>query len=204
MHDQDGFREFVVARGAALSRSAYLLTGDHHLAEELLQTALARCAGHWRRIAGGDPEAYVRRTMINERTSRWRRRRYEVPANQIPTGYGSVVPDVADRVVRQVTIMAALAHLPARQRAVVVLRFFDDMSEVAVAQALGCSVGTVKSQAHAALKRLRSLVPELLADTPAAPGTATEVRTAAGTSTATDAPTATTRPRALSRPEVKP
>ncbi len=192
MHDQDGFREFVVARGAALSRSAYLLTGDHHLAEELLQTALARCAGHWRRIASGDPEAYVRRTMINERTSRWRRRRYEVPTNQIPTGYGSVVPDVADRVVRQVTIMAALAHLPARQRAVVVLRFFDDMSEAAVARVLGCSVGTVKSQSHAAIKRLRSLVPDLLAETPAASGTATQV------------PTATTRPRALSRPEVKP
>jgi RNA polymerase sigma-70 factor (sigma-E family) len=190
MHDQDGFREFVVARGRALSRSAYLLTGDHHLAEELLQTALTRSVTHWRRIAGGDPEAYIRRTMINERTSRWRRRRYEVAANQILTGYGSVVPDPADRVVREVTVIAALAHLPARQRAVVVLRFFDDMTEAAAAQVLGCSVGTVKSQTHAALKRLRALAPALLTDSPATTGATAD--------TAREAD----RPSSFSRPEV--
>jgi len=173
-----------------LSRSAYLLTGDHQFAEDLLQTALTRCAAQWHRIADGDPEAYVRRTMINERTSWWRRRRYTVPAPEMITGYGSVAPDVADRLVREVVVVAALAHLTARQRAVIVLRFFDDLSEAAAAEILGCSVGTVKSQTHAALKRLRCLAPELLADEPAKRGCAR--------------PSPAARPNPLVRPEVKP
>ena len=78
MGEYDGFREFAAARGPALSRSAYLLTGDHQLAEDLLQTALTRCVAHWDRIADGNPEAYVRRAMINLRTSWWRKRRYAI------------------------------------------------------------------------------------------------------------------------------
>jgi RNA polymerase sigma-70 factor (sigma-E family) len=158
-----GFREFVVARGGALSRSAYLLTGDHQLAEDLLQTALARTAVHWLRIADSDPEAYVRRAMVNLRTSWWRKRRYavEVPTAELPA---VAVPDGAETVTRRLALAAALAKLPPRQRALVVLRFFEDLTEAQAAEALGCSIGTVKSQTHRALARLRSLAPQLLAD----------------------------------------
>ncbi|SRR6266536_454737 len=173
MDRYEGFREFVAARGGALSRSAYLLTGDHQLAEDLLQTALARTAAHWRRVAAGDPEAYVRRAMINERTSWWRRRRSGV---EVPAGVGVLdsrpvrsVADASETVLRRMTLTAALARLPARQRAVIVLRFFDDLSEAATADVLGCSIGTVKSQAHDALARLRALAPELLSDSLASP-----------------------------------
>ncbi len=169
MDGYEEFRDFVAARGAALSRSAYLLTGDHHLAEDLLQTALTRCAVHWRRVAGGNPEAYVRRSMINERTSWWRRRRYAVEVPMLSsTGDGdgpAAAGDDMEAVVRRRMVLAALARLAPRQRAVIVLRFFEDVSEAGTAEALGCSVGTVKSQTHAALANLRSLAPELLSDT---------------------------------------
>jgi RNA polymerase sigma-70 factor (sigma-E family) len=168
MDRYDGFREFVLARRTALSRTAYLLTGDHALAEDLLQAALARTAEHWHRIVGGDPEAYLRRVMVNERTSRWRRRRYAV---EVPTSVDALAalatasgPDTADAVVRRTTLVAALAQLPPRQRAVIVLRFFDDLSEAQTAEVLGCAIGTVKSQAHLALARLRTLAPTLLSD----------------------------------------
>jgi RNA polymerase sigma-70 factor (sigma-E family) len=165
--DLDDFRAFVMARGAALSRSAYLLTGDHHLAEDLLQVALSRAAGRWKRIAEGDPEAYIRRTMVHERISIWRRRRYLV---EVPTSPDSgpelsrSAPDGTNGVVSRLALERALDRLPPRQRAVIVLRFFDDLTEAATATALGCSVGTVKSQTHDALARLRALAPELLDD----------------------------------------
>src|SRR6266508_6549493 len=165
MDGYEGLREFVVARGPALSRTAYLLTGDHHLAEDLLQHALVKTAAHWRRVVvGGNPEGYVRRVMINERTSRWRRRRYvevrglaadEVLAAGLASGSG----DEAEAAVRRVGLRRALSALPARQRAAVVLRFFEDLTEAQTAELLGVSVGTVKSQTHDALKRLRALAP---------------------------------------------
>jgi RNA polymerase sigma-70 factor (sigma-E family) len=172
MDRYDGFREFVLARRSALSRTAYLLTGDHAVAEDLLQAALVRTAEHWHRIVGGDPEAYLRRVMVNERTSRWRRRRYavEVPTSTdslaalANTASGPNTADTADAVVRRTALAAALAQLPPRQRAVIVLRFFDDLSEAQTAEVLGCAIGTVKSQAHVALARLRSLAPTLLSD----------------------------------------
>jgi RNA polymerase sigma-70 factor (sigma-E family) len=172
MDRYDGFREFVLARRSALSRTAYLLTGDHAVAEDLLQAALVRTAEHWHRIVGGDPEAYLRRVMVNERTSRWRRRRYavEVPTSTdslaalANTASGTNTADTADAVVRRTALAAALAQLPPRQRAVIVLRFFDDLSEAQTAEVLGCAIGTVKSQAHVALARLRSLAPILLSD----------------------------------------
>ncbi len=155
MDPYDGFAEFITARGASLSRTAYLLTGDHHRAEDLLQAALVRTAPHWRRVAqGGNPEGYVRRVMINEQTSWWRRKRPS-PAP---------VPEVADaadepaQAAERVTMAAALASLPPRQRAVVVLRYYHDYSVDEVAEVLGCSPGTVKSQSHDALKRLRRLL----------------------------------------------
>jgi RNA polymerase sigma-70 factor (sigma-E family) len=180
MDGDDGFRDFVATYGAALSRTAFLLTGDHHLAEDLLQSVLARTATHWRRVTAGNPQAYVRRAMINQRTSWWRRHRYgretPVPTDALhtlvmnrsgtPTTGGTGTADAADTVVQRMTVVAALAQLPPRQRAVIVLRYFDDLGEAATARALNCSVGTVKSQTHAALARLRALAPMLLSDGP--------------------------------------
>jgi len=162
----EGFREFVQSRGSALSRTAYLLTGDHQLAEDLVQQALAKTAAHWRRVVeGGNPEGYVRRAMVNERTSRWRRRRYtEVSADAATAKGAAAVADDSETVVRRIALARALATLPARQRAVVVLRYFEDLTEAQTAETLGCSVGTVKSQAHDALARLRALAPELLSE----------------------------------------
>jgi RNA polymerase sigma-70 factor (sigma-E family) len=157
----EGFAEFVVACGPSLSRTAFLLTGDHHQAEELLQTALVRTAPHWRRVAsGGTPEAYVRRVMINERTSWWRRRRPVVA----PIPDQPATSDESERAAARLTMEAALAALPPRQRAVIVLRYYYDYSVDEVADVLGCAPGTVKSQAHHALRRLRELLPESAVD----------------------------------------
>jgi RNA polymerase sigma-70 factor (sigma-E family) len=163
MDRYEGFREFVLARGPGLSRTAYLLTGDHQLAEDLLQQALTKTATHWPRVrTGGNPEGYVRRAMVNQRTSWWRRRRYtEVGAEALSA---AAVADSADAVVRRMALARALSVLPIRQRAVLVLRFFEDMTEAQTAEVLGCSVGTVKSQAHDALARLRALAPDLLSE----------------------------------------
>ncbi len=172
----EGFSEFVVARGAALSRSAYLLTGDHQLAEDLVQAALARAAPHWHRIATGNPEAYVRRVMLNERTSWWRRRRYavEVPisAEVLAVVDAAHAEDHTDLLVRRAALISALAQLPARQRAVIVLRFYEDLTEAQAAEAMGCSIGTVKSQTNAALAKLRALAPTELSDQPSTEVTA--------------------------------
>jgi RNA polymerase sigma factor (sigma-70 family) len=99
--------------------------------------------------------------MINLRTSWWRKRRYAI---EVPLSDDRPVADGADDVVRRLTVLAALARLPARQRAVIVLRYYEDRTEADIARLLGCSVGTVKSQASAALARLRQYAPDLLAD----------------------------------------
>ncbi|WP_234359541.1 MULTISPECIES: SigE family RNA polymerase sigma factor [unclassified Plantactinospora] len=162
MEDEVGFREFVEARLVRLSRVAYLLTGRHHDAEDLLQAALVKVAARWRRVAAtGDPEAYVRRVMYNERILSWRRWRRQVvqPAEGVP----EIGPagDAADGVVSRLLLERALARLTWRQRAVLVLRFFEDLSVAETAAVLGCSTGTVKSQTSHALGRLRTLAPEL-------------------------------------------
>ncbi|GAA0952771.1 SigE family RNA polymerase sigma factor [Virgisporangium aurantiacum] len=165
--DRDGdFREFVLQRGHALSRVAFLLTGDHQLAEDLVQIALARAAARWPRlVAGGDPEPYVRRIMVNERTTWWRRRRYEsvgradcvsVTVGEHPTGV-----DETEQVNRRLVLVQALNRLSARQRAVVVLRYYVDLTVEETAQALGCSAGTVKSTTSDALSRLRATAADL-------------------------------------------
>ena len=150
-----GFREFVAARSPALLRTAWLLTGDEHLAEDLVQTALSRTWPRWGRLhPGGDPEAYVRRVMVNTSLS-WRARRWsgEWATANLPE---QVVLDPHDRVLDRVHLAEVLRGLPARQRAVLVLRFFDDCSEQQTANLLGCSVGTVKSQTSRGLARLRA------------------------------------------------
>ena len=152
MADRSGFDEFVATRSAALLRTAYLLTGDHGLAEDLLQTALAKCWFAWERI-DGPPEPYVRRVLATTYATWWRRRwRGERPTGELPDrGDPAATAPVDDRD----ALWRALDTLPRRQRAVVVLRYYEDLSEAETAAALGISTGTVKSQAAKALAALR-------------------------------------------------
>ncbi|WP_395297857.1 SigE family RNA polymerase sigma factor [Kitasatospora hibisci] len=159
------FEEFVAARSPRLLRMAWLLTGDAHLAEDLLQTALAKVWPKWDKIAIDRPEAYVRRVLVNSHVSWWRRRWHgELPHGELPEPPTQADP-FEDVVVGQV-LAAAVRALPPRQRAVVVLRFFEDLSVEETAEALGCSTGTVKSNTHRALNALRGKLParELLLD----------------------------------------
>ena len=165
--DRDGgFREFVLERGHSLSRIAFLLTGDHHLAEDLVQIALARAAARWHRLAaGGDPEPYIRRIMVNERTTWWRRRRYESVGRadcvSLVAGTHLTSTDETEQVNRRIVLVQALNRLSARQRAVVVLRYYVDLTVEETAKTLGCSVGTVKSTTSDALARLRTTAADL-------------------------------------------
>lgn len=153
---QPGFEEFVAARRQALLRTAYLLTGSHEDAEDLVQVALVKAVPHWRRIAD-HPEPYVRTILARESVSRWRRRRWrELTTDELPDRQGP-----GDDPVGRLALREALARLAPRQRAVIVLRYFDDLTERQTAEALGIGVGTVKSQTRDALARLRDLVPGL-------------------------------------------
>lgn len=148
-----GFEEFVVWRGAALLRTAVLLTGDRGHGEDLLQVALERLSRHWRRVE--DPELYVRRTLANLSVDRWRRRASRV-SEVSADGYDRAAGEDATLAVEQrQDLVRALQVLAPRQRAVLVLRYFDDLTEQQVADALGISVGTVKSTTSRALARLR-------------------------------------------------
>jgi RNA polymerase sigma-70 factor (sigma-E family) len=149
MADHAEFDAFVVACSPRLVRTAYLLVRDRQLAEDLLQTALTKAWFAWGRIEG-NPEPYVRRVMVTTAVSWWRRRwTGEVPSERLPER-----PDAPAEGPDQ-DVWQALGRLPARQRAVVVLRFYEDLSEVDTADLLGCSVGTVKSQCARALAKLR-------------------------------------------------
>ncbi|WP_151773153.1 SigE family RNA polymerase sigma factor [Streptomyces abyssomicinicus] len=152
---EDRFQEFVQARWPRLVRTAYLLTGDRHLAEDLTQTALAKAYRSWRRVLRADsPEAYVRRILVSCNSDRFRKRRVpEALTASVPERAGR---DEGERVDTRGTLLAALAALPARQRAVIVLRYWEDLSESETAATLGCSVGTVKSQAARGLAKLRA------------------------------------------------
>ncbi|EFL22362.1 MULTISPECIES: SigE family RNA polymerase sigma factor [Streptomyces] len=161
--EERSFRAFVAARSPALMRSATLLTGgDTHAAEDLLQTALAKTAGRWKRLES--PEAYVRQVLYRQQVSLWRLLRShrettvadvaelpDTPAREDGTGAAEL----------RILVRRALARLTIRQRAMLVLRYFEDCPEREVAELLGCSVGTVRSTTHRALARLRTLVPEL-------------------------------------------
>ena len=154
-NDAAGFDEFVAARSAALSRTAYLLTGDHHLAQDLVQTALVQAVKHWRRIHTS-PEAYVRRAMYHQNISWWRRRRFtETSLGSYDGAVPATDPDL------RLTLDQALARLTPKQRTVLVLRFYEDLTEVETARALGLSASTVKSTTRQSLARLRTLAPEL-------------------------------------------
>ena len=153
--DEAGFDAFVAGRSAALSRTAYLLTGDHHLAQDLVQAALLQAAKHWGRIHTS-PEAYVRRAMYHQNISWWRRRKVaEAPLSFHDGAAAAPYTDL------RLTLDQALARLTPKQRTVLVLRFYEDLTEVETARALGISAGTVKSTSRQALARLRALAPEL-------------------------------------------
>jgi RNA polymerase sigma-70 factor (sigma-E family) len=164
--DEADFAAFVAARSAALLSFAHVLTGDRYDAEDVVQTALAATALGWHRLRRKDnPEGYVRRAIVTTHLNRQRRRPWlerstgEVPE---PTGRGSGTgTGGADGLDERDAMWRVLATLPPRQRAVLVLRYYEDLSEADIAEVLGCSRGTVKSQAAKALERLRqSLAPE--------------------------------------------
>ncbi|GGM51201.1 RNA polymerase sigma24 factor [Micromonospora sonchi] len=149
--------EFVASRAPVLIRVAYLLTGDRSSAEDLFQSALAKTIPRWRSIRHSDPEGYLRAVMYREQVSWWRRlrRRRDV---SIGTD-ASVVADPSAGTDLRLALQAALWQLPPAQRAVVVLRYYEDLPEAEVAELLGCSVGTVRSRTHRAVTRLRQLLP---------------------------------------------
>ncbi|MEV5750974.1 SigE family RNA polymerase sigma factor [Actinoallomurus sp. NPDC052308] len=153
------FHEFVVARSPALMRLAYLLTGgDQQSAEDLLQVALVKTAARWRTV--DDPDAYVRRVMYHQQVSWWRLR-WRRRETQVALPPETARDDDTAAVDLKLSVRRAMARLTARQRAVLVLRFFEDLSESEVARILDCSVGTVRSTTHRSLARLRQLAPEL-------------------------------------------
>lgn len=159
MPDEAAFAGFVAARTSALMRTAYLLTRDHHLAEDLVQTALFKAAMAWERIEG-EPEPYVRRILYTENVSWWRRRRRVVPESpfgQVQDAPGGPGADLD----LQVALERALGLLTAKQRTVLVLRYYEDLTETDAARVLGVGVGTVKSTHRRALARLRTIAPHL-------------------------------------------
>ncbi|MFF3759306.1 SigE family RNA polymerase sigma factor [Streptomyces sp. NPDC002185] len=166
--EDDGFAEFAVAAWPRLVRTAQLLTGDFHEAEDLVQTTLAKVYGRWRRVPRAEIDLYVRRALINNNLSRIRRKRVAhlltpvLPESLRPTSSGH-----AETVEDRTALLAALADLTARQRAVMVLRYWEDLTEAQIASVLGCSLGTVKSHARRGLAALRA--DPRLAGVPAAP-----------------------------------
>ncbi|GHJ45170.1 DNA-directed RNA polymerase sigma-70 factor [Catellatospora sp. TT07R-123] len=156
------FEQFVHAGLARWSRVAFLLTGDHHAAEDLLQNALFKLSLQWRRVRVETPDAYLRKIMYHEHVSLWRRShhlRRERSTDTLPEP-GAARDHAADTV-RRLLLRQALEKLTRKQRAVIVLRYFEDLSEADAAEALGVSTGTVKSQTSAALAKLREVAPEL-------------------------------------------
>ncbi|MFY1617324.1 SigE family RNA polymerase sigma factor [Micromonospora sp. WMMD736] len=149
------FEEYAFARTSALVRLARLLTGDEHRAEDLVQDVLARAYARWGRISRTDqPDAYVRRMLVNAHHSWWRRRRSrEVTVAAVLDRAGDV--DEAVGVVERDALWRLVSDLPARQRTVIVLRYYEDLDDTAIAEILACSTGTVRTHAKRALTTLR-------------------------------------------------
>jgi RNA polymerase sigma-70 factor (sigma-E family) len=157
------FEEFVGARGQALLRFALMLCGDRHRAEDLVQSVLAKAYVRWVRISAMQrPEAYLKAVLVNEHLRWWRRH----SSGEVPLA-APVDPDVAaggDAAVEHASRDAAwalLGRLPRRQRAVLVLRYYEDLSDAEIAAVLGCRQATVRSQAARALAALRAVVPSM-------------------------------------------
>jgi RNA polymerase sigma-70 factor (sigma-E family) len=153
--EAEAFDAFVRARMPSLLRFAHALTGDPHTAADLVQDALVRTGMRWSRLdRNGDPEAYVRRAILNGRTSRWRKLHRETLVHELPERLPATETPRHDE-----QLWDLLKTLPQRQRAVIVLRYYEDLSEAQIADLLGISTGTVKSQASRALASLRQRVP---------------------------------------------
>jgi RNA polymerase sigma-70 factor (sigma-E family) len=175
--DRVSFEQFVEGSSGRMLTLAMLLTGHNRAdAEDLLQTVLERAYRRWRRICrAGDPARYVRQMLVNAAVDRWRllRRRPEQPLGpgEGALSAGFAGPDEADAVADQDLLWRALARLPPGQRAVLVLRYYEDLTEAQTAAVLGCSVGSVKTQAFRALTKLRGIVGAAEGDDgPPAPG----------------------------------
>jgi RNA polymerase sigma-70 factor (sigma-E family) len=153
----ESFSAWAAHAQGRLLRTAVLLTGDHQRAEDLVQEALVKVAIRWRRLGDGHPEAYARRVLVRDNISWWRKHRRELLVEP-PEGPPL---DPAAATDRRILLDRALAALTPKQRAVVVLRYYDDLTEQATAEVLGVAVGTVKSQTHLALRRLAEAAPEL-------------------------------------------
>ena len=155
--DIAAFAEFVDARSGSLFRTAYLMVGDHQLAQDLLQESLVKTLLAWPRLRDhATVEAYTRRIIVTTSIS-WRRRRsfHERPSDVLPEHAGV---DPAEALVAHDAVLGALHQLPPRQRAAIVLRYYQDLTEAQTAEVMGCSVGTVKSQVFAGLAKLRGLL----------------------------------------------
>ncbi|MEV7685313.1 SigE family RNA polymerase sigma factor [Streptomyces bungoensis] len=155
------FQSFMIGRWPRLMRTAFLLTGEQHAAEDLVQSTLEKAFVAWRRVGSADdPEAYVRRVMINLHARRHRRRLKELLAPRDDSGLVREIADTGDRIAQaddRRALLTALAQLPARQREAVVLRYWEDLTETQAAEAMGCSVGTVKSNAAKGIAKLRAI-----------------------------------------------
>jgi RNA polymerase sigma-70 factor (sigma-E family) len=156
------FVEFARASSGGLLHAAYLLTGDRHAAEDAVQAALVRTYAAWSRVRRDDAFAYARRVLVNYVTDRWRRRLREYATDKLPEQPSRT--DLAEEVALRQWLIGALASLTLRERAVIIMRYFFDLSEAAVADDLGVSLGTVKSTSSRALAKLR-----IGADAPMAP-----------------------------------
>jgi RNA polymerase sigma-70 factor (sigma-E family) len=150
------FAEFAAARSRSLYRAAYLIVGDHAHAEDLVQEALTKTYVAWPRLHDpGNAEAYARKALTTTAITWWRRRSWhtEKPRDDVPDLSEG---DHSDRVSDHDAMWTALQSLPPRQRAAIVLRYYEDLTERETAAAMGCSVGTVKSQVFAGLQKLRA------------------------------------------------
>jgi RNA polymerase sigma-70 factor (sigma-E family) len=152
------FAEYVRARQQQLLRAAYLVCGDAHLAEDLLQQALVKLALRWDKVRHEHPDAFVRRVLYRDAVSAWRRSRRE-SVGLADDGYAAVPEPAPEAAVGdRVDVHRALMQLTAKQRAVLVLRFFEDLPVTEVAGLLGCSEGAVKTQTHRGIRKLRRLL----------------------------------------------
>lgn len=166
--DPADFAEFVAARSAALHRTAYLMVGNRQLSQDLLQEALTKTYVAWPRLRDpGKAEAYTRKAITTTAISWYRRRSWgERPSETLPE---QSRPGHADDVVTREVLWTALQQLPPRQRAAIVLRFYEDLTEAQTAQVMGSAVGTVKSQVSAGLRKLRDHLGAAGSDTSALP-----------------------------------
>jgi RNA polymerase sigma-70 factor (sigma-E family) len=156
VRDDEDFAEYVTANGDRLLRVAYLITCDRMAAQDVVQSVLGRALLSWGRIARDNPDAYLRRAMLNERTSVWRRwGRREIATATLPTGPTTDAIGASDR---RAELVSLLRQLPPRQRAAVVLRYLEDLPDDQIADILQCSAATVRSQVSRGLAKLRGLL----------------------------------------------